>query len=194
MLDPLRRVLEYADLADAGNVARPSCWIRKLKLLWGVRVYSERAVGSPSLSLNLLRILLDLDDHELGRLQGGKAHDDVDGSSVDVVPRRGLFVALDEVRFPWATALEGALAEKIMHESTHVQADLRSKRLVIGLKDHRLGASLNGLLQEHRQAANIHAVPLCLFTACNVVRTPYGMVLPSIVPDLKSLAPSKQIG
>ena len=51
-------------------------------------------------------------------------------------------------------ALEGALAEEVVHKGADVQADLRPERLVVGLKDHPLGAAVEALLDVERQAAD----------------------------------------
>jgi hypothetical protein len=69
-----------------------------------------------------------------------EAHDDVDDAAVDVALGRGLLVALDEVGFLRRLALEGALAEEVVHEGADVQADLRPERLVIGLETTHLSA------------------------------------------------------
>jgi hypothetical protein len=68
--------------------------------------------------------LLDLDDHELRRLQGCETEDDVHNAPVYIVVGDGRFVALDGVRLPQGPALEGALAEKRLHEVADVEADL----------------------------------------------------------------------
>ena len=66
--------------------------------------------------------LLYLDDHELGWLQGRKAHHDVDDAQVDVVLGGSFLIALDEVSFAGRCALESALTEEIVHEFTVISA------------------------------------------------------------------------
>ena len=61
---------------------------------------------------------------------------------VDVVLRRGLLVALDEVRLARRRALEGALAEQRLHERADVEPDLGPERLVVRLEHRPLGAAV----------------------------------------------------
>src|SRR5262245_56642058 len=116
---------------------RPSHLTRNLKFLYG----SKRSgltlnwAIAPSLRLHLAGDLLDLDDDELGGLQWGEADHDVDDAEVDVVLGRGFLVALDEVGLARRLALEGTLAEEVLHEGTEVEADLSPERLVVGLED-----------------------------------------------------------
>ena len=88
---------------------------------------------------------------ELGGLERGEADDDVHDARVDVVLRGRLLVALDEVRLARRRALEGALAEQVLHEGADVEADLRPQRLVVRLEDHPLRAAIEALLDEQRQ-------------------------------------------
>ena len=70
--------------------------------------------------LNLAGHLLDLDDHELRRFQGRKAHQNVDNAPINVVLRRGFFIALDEVGLPGALPGKGSLSEKVMQKRADI--------------------------------------------------------------------------
>ena len=63
---------------------------------------------------------------------------------IDVVLGGGLLVALDEVGLARRFALEGALAEEVLHKGTDVEPDLGPQRLVVGLEDHPLRAAIQG--------------------------------------------------
>ena len=91
---------------------------------------------------------------------GAKPTMDVDDAEVDVVLRRGLLVALDEVRLARRGALERALPEQVVHERADVEADLRPQRLVVGLEHHPLRAPVEALLDEQRGAADRDVLPL----------------------------------
>src|SRR5690349_13542263 len=92
--------------------------------------------------------LLDLDDHELGRLERREADDDVHAPKVDVVLRSGLLVALHEVRLARRAALERALREQRVHERAEIEAYLRPQGLVVGLEHRPLRAAVQALLEE----------------------------------------------
>ena len=104
--------------------------------------------------------LLQPDDDELGRLQRREPDDDVDDAEVDVVLRRRLGVALDEVRLARRRALEGALAEQVVHERADVEPDLRPERLVVRLEHHPLRPAEQALLEEERRAPHGDVLPL----------------------------------
>ena len=170
MLDDLGGALERADLADAGDV--PAVPLdAELEVLVRVetlcvdgelchRLAPPFGAADAPIRPNLASHLLDLDDDELGRLERRKADHDVDDAAVDVVLRRRLPVALDEVGLPRRPALEGALAEQVVHEGADVQADLRPQRLVVRLEDHPLRAAIQAFLDEEREPADRDVLPL----------------------------------
>src|SRR5215210_2200472 len=112
-----------------------------------------------SLRRDLASQLLDLEDHEFGRLERREADDDVDDAEVDVVLRRGRLVAVDEVGLLRRLALEGALPEKVVHESADVQPDLRPQRLVVRLEDDPLGAAVEALFEVEGEATHGNVFP-----------------------------------
>src|SRR5437660_721906 len=57
-------------------------------------------------------------------------------------------------------ALEGALPEEILHESTDVQANLCPKRLVVGLEHNPLQASVQALFEKEGHSPNGDIFPL----------------------------------
>src|SRR5207249_175674 len=57
---------------------------------------------------------------------------------------------LHEVGKLWSRTLEGALPEKIVHERSDIEANLRPKRLVVRLENHPLSASIETLLDVER--------------------------------------------
>src|SRR3954471_4490139 len=141
---------------------RPSHFTRNLKFLYGSR-RAALTVNSATESSSDLRggaELLDVDQHELRRLERCETDEDVHDSPVDVVLRVVLRVALDEVRLLGSTALEHALPPQGVHERTHVEPDGGPQRLVVGLEDHPLGAPVEALLDEQRRAAHRHVLPL----------------------------------
>src|SRR5205823_10984381 len=92
----------------------PSHFTRNLNPLYGSVRHTLLTVNSAivvSLRRQLASELLHVDDHELGRLERRKAHDDVHDAVVDIGLRRRLRVALDEVRLARRPTLEGALPE-----------------------------------------------------------------------------------
>src|SRR5262249_46993886 len=99
-----------------------------------------------SLGRDLSSHLLDLDDHELRRLERREPHEDVDDAEVDVGLRGRLLVALHEIGLAWGLALEGALPEEVLHEGADVEPDLGPERLVVRLEDHPLRAAEEALL------------------------------------------------
>src|SRR5829696_3464425 len=139
----------------------PSHFTRNLKFLYG----SKRSVLTlncgiiSSLRLELSGHLLDLDDHDLRRLQGCETDHDVHDAAVYVVLRRGLLVALDEVRLPWALALESTLAEERLHEGADVQADLCPQGFVVRFEDHPLRPPVKTLFDVERQTADRDVLP-----------------------------------
>src|SRR5262249_19522303 len=106
------------------------------------------------LDLDLAGDLLELDDHELGRLEWSEADDDVDDAEIDVVLRGGLLVTLHEVRVSWRAPLERPLAEEIVHEGAHVEPDLSPERLIVRLEDHPLCSPEQAFLDVQSQSPN----------------------------------------
>src|SRR6266849_5117517 len=88
------------------------------------------------LDLDLTSHLLDLNNNELCRFQRSEANDDIDNTQVDVVLSRGLIARL---------ALECSLPEEILHECSHIQADLRPERLSVRLEDDPLQTLIEAL-------------------------------------------------
>src|SRR5215467_13109701 len=135
---------------------RPSHLTRNLKFLYGSNrcaLTVNWAIAAPS-DLHLPSQLLDLDDHEFGRLQRGEHDADVHDAEVDVVLGGGRLVAQDGVRILRRLALERALAEQVVHEGAHVEAYRRPERLVVGLEDNPLRAPVRALLDEQREPAD----------------------------------------
>src|SRR5262245_23282298 len=117
---------------------RPSHLTRNLKFLYGSNrcaLTLNWAMRSPPAQGGQL---LDPDDDELGRLQRREADHHVDDAAVDVTLGGRLGVALDQVGLARRAALEGALAEQVLHEGADVEADLGPQRLVIGLENNPL--------------------------------------------------------
>src|SRR5215207_9559939 len=114
---------------------------------------------STSLRFDLAGYLLDLDDHELGRLEGRKTDQDVDDTQVTIVLGRGFAVALDEVGVPRRCALECALAEEVVHERANVQTYLRPERFVVRFEDHPLGPAIEAFFHVQRQATDGYVLP-----------------------------------
>src|SRR6266699_1267158 len=126
----------------------PSHLTRNLKFLYGSNRCALTAncgaamVSSCScaliLNFDLTGHLLQVEDHELGRLEWCESHDDVDDAQIPVILCGGFPVALDEIGVAGRLALECSLPEQIVHEGAHVQPDLGIQRLVVGLEDHPL--------------------------------------------------------
>src|SRR5688500_4155965 len=91
--------------------------------------------------------LLDLDDHELSGFEWSETNDDVDYSQIDVVLRRGFFIAFDEIGLWGCFSLERPLSEKILHEGADIEPDLPPQSFVIGLEDHPLRSAVETLLE-----------------------------------------------
>src|SRR5258708_38983693 len=98
--------------------------------------------------------LLDLNEDELGRFEGGKSNQDVHDAQVDVVLRGRLVIALDKVGIAWCLALEGSLAEEVVHERADVEAYLRPERLVVRLEDNPFCAAIEAFFNEEGRAAH----------------------------------------
>ena len=98
--------------------------------------------------------LLDSNDHELSRLQGCEAHQDVDNAKIDVILGSGLLVALGEICFPRCLAREGALAKQVLHESAHIQVDLCPEQLVVWLKHRPFGGTVNTFCDVKEQSSD----------------------------------------
>src|SRR5262245_53282574 len=142
---------------------RPSHFTRNLKFLYGSNrcaLTLNWAMGPSSSRRDLSGHLLDADDHELGRLERCESHEDVHDAEIDVGLRGGLAIALHEVRLARGLSLERALAEEVLHEGAHVEPDLRPQRLVVGLEHHPLRPAEEALLEEEREAADGHVLPL----------------------------------
>ena len=159
VLDHLGRALSAPTLLMPATY-RPSHFTRNLKFLYGSNrcgVDGELGHHAPPC---LAGDLLQPDDDELGRLQRREADHDVDDAEVDVVLRRRLGVALDEVRLARRRALERALPEQVVHERADVEPDLRPQRLVVRLEDDPLRAAEQRLLEEQRRAPDRQVLPL----------------------------------
>src|SRR5215213_10892965 len=141
---------------------RPSHRTRNLKFLYGSnRVgFTLNCATAASSRLDLAGDLLDPQNDELGGLQRREPDEDVHDAAVDVVLGGRLAVALDEVRFARAGALERALAEQRLHERAHVEPDLRPQGLVVPLEHDPLRAAIEALLDEQREPPDRHVLPL----------------------------------
>src|SRR5215467_6135381 len=139
----------------------PSHFTRNLKFLYGSKRCGLALNWAILISLptGLPSHLLDLDDDELGGLQGRETHHDVDDSVVLIGGRRGLAVALHEVRLLRRGALERALLEERLHEGTDVHSDLRPQRLIVRFEHHPLGSAIQALFEKEGQAANGYVFP-----------------------------------
>src|SRR5215212_9284028 len=85
----------------------PSHFTRNLKFLYGSKRCGLAGKSiAVLLGLDLAGQLLDADHDELGRLERREPDEDVHDAAVDVVLRRRLAVALDEVRLRQRVALE----------------------------------------------------------------------------------------
>src|SRR5215813_5459717 len=106
----------------------PSHLTRNLKFLYGSKRCGftvNCAIAICLLCLDLSGQLLNLDDHELGRLEGRESDQDVDDAAIDVVLGRGFLVTLHQVSLSRGLPLKRAEAEKALHERVNVQANLR---------------------------------------------------------------------
>ena len=104
-----------------------------------------------SASRDLTGHLLQFDDDKLRRLERREADDDIDDAEIDVVLRRGFFVALYEVSIARRGALKRPLAKQIVHERAQVEADLRPQRLIVGLENDPVSAAIKAFLDEQRE-------------------------------------------
>src|SRR3954470_22161617 len=148
---------------------RPSHSTRNLKFLYG----SKRCALTVNSAIRFLQLskipgplereltggLLDLDHHELGRADGRDADEHVDDAVRHVLVRRGLAVALDEVRLARGAALEGALAEERVQVRGRGQPDLLPQALVVGLEHDPLQATLEALLDMQREPSHRYVLP-----------------------------------
>src|SRR5262249_22219557 len=107
-------------------------------------------VFSLYLDLDLPGHLLQIEDHELGRLEWREADHDVNDPQVAVVLGGGIFVTLDKVGVAWCLSLECTLAEQVVHECPDVEPDLRPEWLVVGLEDNPLQPAVQAFLDEER--------------------------------------------
>src|SRR5262249_32018169 len=151
--DDLSGALERADLADASHKAAVP-FNAEFEIFIRVETMGvDRELGHVRSSplWQIAGDLLDDDDHELGWLQRRETHRDIHNAEVAVGLRGGLLVAFDEVGLRGGGALERPLAEKAVHEGPEIQADLRPKRLVVGLEDHPLRAAIQAFLEEQRE-------------------------------------------
>src|SRR6266542_5113728 len=102
----------------------PSHFTRNLKFLYGSKRCGLAGKSiAVLLGLDLAGQLLDAEHDELRRLQRREADEYVHDTPVDVVLRRRLAVALDEVRLRGCVALERALPEEVVHEGADVHPD-----------------------------------------------------------------------
>ena len=76
------------------------------------------------LDADLTGALLEGDDHELGRLERGKADHDVDDTQIDVILRGRLGIHFDEIGVAGFLALKCALPKEVVHERARGEADL----------------------------------------------------------------------
>src|SRR5262249_3746577 len=106
------------------------------------------------LNLNLSGHLLQVQDHELSRLQRCKSDDDVYYAQISIVVRRRLFVALDEIGILAGLSLKGALPEEIVQEGSHVESDLCIPRLIVWFEDPPLQTSIETLFNVKSQPAD----------------------------------------
>src|SRR5262249_14978348 len=127
-------------------------------LLWSLASRGRWLRGCSG--LDLAGELLDLDDHELGRLERRETDQDVHDAAIDVVLRRRLLVALHQVRLARRRALERALTEERLHERADVEPDLRPERLVVGFEHDPLRAAEETLLDVQSEPANRGVLPL----------------------------------
>src|SRR5260370_33931602 len=107
-----------------------------------------------NLSLNLSGHLLEIKDDKFGRFEWREADPDVDNAEVAIALSRRFAVAFYEVSIPWRLTLECSLTKQLVHESTHVEANLRPERLVIGLENHPLKSPVKTFLHEQGEAAD----------------------------------------
>ena len=64
--------------------------------------------------------LPDLDEHELSRLQGSEAYQDVDNAKIYFILGSGLFGARNVMGLPRCLTREGALEKQDVHKSAHI--------------------------------------------------------------------------
>src|SRR5262249_14448208 len=156
VLHHLGGALESTDLADACDIlgiplhAEFEVLVRVKTLSVNAELGHEAAPFIFNLDSDLSSYLLQLDDHELRRLEWRESNDDVDDSQIDIILRRRFFVALDEIGIFRCGALEGALPEQIVHECADVKADLGPQRLIIGFEDHPLQGAVKALFEKER--------------------------------------------
>src|SRR5215475_4179219 len=84
-----------------------------------------------NLDLNLTGYLLELEHHKLRGFEWREAYDDVDDPEIDIVLRRGLFIALYKIGVARRGSLESALPKQVVHESADVEPYLRPERFVV---------------------------------------------------------------
>src|SRR5262249_36617333 len=101
MFDNFSGALQRADLADAGHVSAVPLHA-EFEVLIRIEALCIDSKLSHYISLQVLHLdltghLLDLDDHKLGGLERREPDDDVDDAPIDIVLRRGLFIAFHEV-------------------------------------------------------------------------------------------------
>ena len=78
---------------------------------------------------------------------------------IDVVVRGRLAVAFHDVRLSRGVCPWNAPWEQALHESAHVEPDLRPERFVVRLEDRELRPPIEALLQEQGQAPHLDVFP-----------------------------------
>src|ERR1700752_167434 len=112
-----------------------------------------------SLRLDLARNLLELDDYKLCWFERRETNNDVDDAEVDVVLGGSFLVTLNEVSISRCRALEGSLAEEVLHEGADIQTDLRPEWFVVRLEDHELRAAKETLFDVECSASYGNVFP-----------------------------------
>jgi hypothetical protein len=104
--------------------------------------------------------LADVDDHELGGLDGGYADDDVQPPVIKVVLGHGGLIAADKEGLLRRGALELARVPFGGEEVCDGGADTCPESLAIGLEDGPLGGVVEGVFQVGQIAADVDFVDL----------------------------------
>jgi hypothetical protein len=110
--------------------------------------------------LNLTSHLLNLDNHEFGRLERREPHNDIDDTLIDVVLGGGLFVTFDKISILRSLPLKRPLAKKVMHEGTDIEPDLRPQGLIVRLKYDPLCTAKEAFFDEQGRTSDRDIFPL----------------------------------
>src|SRR5689334_22020095 len=113
-----------------------------------------------SLGRDLPGHLLDLDHHKFVRLERGVSDNDIHNALVNIALGGRLTIASDYVCLAGCLALEGALAEQVLHKSADVEANLGPERLIIWLEHHPLRAAIQALFDKQGRPTNRDVLPL----------------------------------